>query len=203
MEATTADVSTVALMIATTTVLVAIVGSSLMVLSLLLRQISRLDDKFTGELKEFRGEVGGEFKEVRGEFKEFRGEVGGEFKEVRGELSEFRGEVRGELSEFRGEVRGEVKEVRGELSEMRGESSEMRGESGEQRAELKEHGRRLDELAEGARERGRILGEVRERLARMEGHLLAPEGFTLRRHPSQASETQIPDDPPTDHREAG
>ena len=185
MEATTADVSTVALMIATTTVLVAIVGSSLMVLSLLLRQISRLDDKFTGELKEFRGEVGGEFKE-------FRSEVGGEFEKVRGEFSEFRGEVRGEFEK----VRGEFKEVRGELSE-------MRGESGEQRAEMKEHGRRLDELAEGARERGRILGEVRERLARMEGHLLAPEGFTLRRHPSQASETQIPDDPPTDHREAG
>ena len=179
MEATTADVSTVALMIATTTVLVAIVGSSLMVLSLLLRQIDRLDVKFTGELKEFRGEVGGEFKEVRGE------------------LSEFRGEVRGEFKEFRGEVGGEFKEVRGELSE-------MRGESWEQRAELKEHGRRLDELAEGARERGRILGEVRERLARMEGHLLAPEGFTLR--PSRQPETTDSptlEDPVQDRREAG
>ena len=63
---------------------------------------------------------------------------------------------------------------------------------------------RLDEKFTGRLDRlDDKVTDIRERLARVEGHLMAPEGFTLRRHPSQASEKQIPDDPPTDHREAG
>ena len=50
---------------------------------------------------------------------------------------------------------------------------------------------------------GRDVSDSRERLARVEGHLLAPEGFTLR-HPGQRDAGEPPSgDPAPDHREAG
>lgn len=44
---------------------------------------------------------------------------------------------------------------------------------------LVEHGRRLDEMSESSKEQTRLLGEVRERLARVEGHLMGSEGVAL------------------------
>ena len=50
---------------------------------------------------------------------------------------------------------------------------------------------------------GRDVSDSRERLARVEGHLLAPQGFTLR-HPGQRDAGEPPSgDPAPDHREAG
>ena len=50
---------------------------------------------------------------------------------------------------------------------------------------------------------GRDVSDSRERLARVEGHLLAPGGFTLR-HPGQRDAGEPPSgDPAPDHREAG
>ena len=69
--------------------------------------------------------------------------------------------------------------------------------------QVTENGRRLDELSEASKERGRVLGEVRERLSRMEGYLMAPEGFTLRRAPQPDADDPSAGDPGTEHREAG
>ena len=50
---------------------------------------------------------------------------------------------------------------------------------------------------------GRDVSDSRERLARVEGHLLAPQGFTLR-HPGQRDAGEPPSgDPAPDHQEAG
>ena len=50
---------------------------------------------------------------------------------------------------------------------------------------------------------GRDVSDSRERLARVEGHLLAPGGFTLR-HPGQGDAGEPPSgDHAPDHREAG
>ena len=50
---------------------------------------------------------------------------------------------------------------------------------------------------------GRDVSDSRKRLARVEGHLLAPEGFTLRRPDRREAADPSSDDPAADHREAG
>ena len=50
---------------------------------------------------------------------------------------------------------------------------------------------------------GRDVSDTRERLARMEGHLMAPEGFRLSGPQSPAAADPPPDAPGTDQRQAG
>ena len=50
---------------------------------------------------------------------------------------------------------------------------------------------------------GRDVSDVRERLARIEGHLMAPEGFRVRGLHPRAPEQPSPEDPGPDHRQAG
>ena len=73
---------------------------------------------------------------------------------------------------------GEFKAVHGEFKAVRGELSEVRERLGGVEARLEDHGRRLVELGESSRERGRVLVEVRERLARVEGWLMGPESLS-------------------------
>ena len=49
---------------------------------------------------------------------------------------------------------------------------------------------------------GRDISDIRERLARVEGHLMAPEGFTLRSPRPLAAGEPPPEDPAPDHRRA-
>ena len=49
---------------------------------------------------------------------------------------------------------------------------------------------------------GRDISDIRERLARVEGHLMAPEGFTLRSPRPPAAGEPPPEDPAPDHRRA-
>ncbi len=49
----------------------------------------------------------------------------------------------------------------------------------------------------------RNIGGLGERLARVEGHLMAPEGFTTQRPRPPAVVDPPPEDPDTDHRQAG
>ena len=50
---------------------------------------------------------------------------------------------------------------------------------------------------------GRDVSDTRQRLARMEGHLMAPEGFRMRgSHPPAAADPP-PEDPGPDQRQAG
>ena len=50
---------------------------------------------------------------------------------------------------------------------------------------------------------GRDVSDVRERLARIEGHMTAPEGFRVRGLHPPAPEEPSPEDPGPDHRQAG
>ena len=50
---------------------------------------------------------------------------------------------------------------------------------------------------------GRDVADIRERLARVEGHLMAPEGFRLRGPQPPAGVDPPPEDPHTDQRQAG
>lgn len=50
---------------------------------------------------------------------------------------------------------------------------------------------------------GGYLADVRERLARMEGHLMAPEGFRMRGPRPSSSGEPAPEDPNSDRRQAG
>ena len=50
---------------------------------------------------------------------------------------------------------------------------------------------------------GRDVSDARERLARIEGHLMAPEGFRMRGTRPSASGEAPPEDPDLGHREAG
>lgn len=56
-------------------------------------------------------------------------------------------------------------------------------------------------LSESSKERGRVLGEVRERLSRMEGYLMAPEGLALQRILQPDTDDGSADDPGTEHRQ--
>ena len=49
---------------------------------------------------------------------------------------------------------------------------------------------------------GRDISDIRERLARVEGHLMAPEGFALRSPRPPATGEPPPEDPAPDHRRA-
>ncbi|MXZ64705.1 MAG: hypothetical protein F4Z00_04050 [Acidimicrobiaceae bacterium] len=62
---------------------------------------------------------------------------------------------------------------------------------------------KLTDLVGKTEEMGRDVSDSRERLARVEGHLLAPGGFTLR-HSSQRDAGEPPrDNPSPGHQEAG
>ena len=50
---------------------------------------------------------------------------------------------------------------------------------------------------------GRDISDIRERLGRVEGHLMAPEGFRLRRPQPPAAVDPPSEDPGTDQRQAG
>ena len=50
---------------------------------------------------------------------------------------------------------------------------------------------------------GRDVSDVRERLARIGGHMMAPEGFRVRGLHPPAPEEPSPEDPGPNHRQAG
>ena len=50
---------------------------------------------------------------------------------------------------------------------------------------------------------GRDVADTRERVARVEGYLMAPEGFTLRTPPPPSTADAPPEDPGTARRQAG
>ena len=101
------------------------------------------------------------------------------------------------------ELSDEVKENSVKLTENSVKLTENGGRLARVEEQVTENGRRLDELSESSKERGRVLGEVRERLSRMEGYLMAPEGFTLHRTPEPDADDPSAGDSGTEHREAG
>lgn len=78
--------------------------------------------------------------------------------ELRGEMRDLGIELRSEMRDLGTELRGEMRDLRGELrGEMRDLRNELRGEINELRSDHKSF--------------GSALGDVRERLARIVGHL--------------------------------
>ncbi len=82
--------------------------------------------------------------------------------ELRGEMAGLRTELRGEMAELRTELRGEMAELRGEMAELRDEMH----------AGFEMLGGRIDNLLLGPH--GRDHSDLRERVARIEGHLGLP-----------------------------
>ena len=140
------DANSVAMVI---TIVVAVLGSSLTTIRLMLRQMNNLEARLTARLDRFEENVTAQFKDVAGQFKD----VAGQFKEADEKVAD-------RIDRLDDKVTGRIE--------------------------------RLDDK----------VTDIGERLARVEGHLMAPEGFTLRRHPSQGTGTQVPGDPAADHREA-
>ena len=134
MDATAMDVNMASLLLATAAVLVAIVGSTLTIVTLMFRQSNRHEDS----IKALDAKFGKEFKRVHGEFTR----VHGEFTRVHGEFTRVRRDIFG----------------------------------------------------------------VAERLARVEGHLTAPQGFRPHRPlPPEADDSTIhdPNDEAEGQRQAG
>lgn len=63
-------------------------------------------------------------------------------------------------------------------------------------------GSRFDKLDGKFDSMGRDVSDARERLARIEGHLMGPESFRMRGPQSPAGVDPSPDDPPGGHRQA-
>ena len=85
MDATAMDVNMASLLLATAAVLAAIVGSTLMIVTLMFRQSNRHEDS----IKALDAKFAKEFKRVRGEFTGVRGEFTGvhsEFTRVRRDI---------------------------------------------------------------------------------------------------------------------
>ena len=134
MDATAMDVNMASLLLATAAVLVAIVGSTFTIVTLMFRQSNRHEDS----IKALDAKFAKEFKRVHGEFKR----VHGEFTRVHGEFTRVRRDIFG----------------------------------------------------------------VAERLARVEGHLTAPQGFRPHRPlPPEADDPTIhdPNDEAEGQRQAG
>ena len=134
MDATAMDVNMASLLLATAAVLVAIVGSTLTIVTLMFRQSNRHEDS----IKALDAKFAKEFKRVHGEFTR----VHGEFTRVHGEFTRVRRDIFG----------------------------------------------------------------VAERLARVEGHLTAPQGFRPHRPlPPEADDSTIhdPNDEAEGQRQAG
>ena len=115
------------------------------------------------------------------------------------------------------DLSGEVKDLSGEVKGLSGEVKDLSGEVKDLSGEVKGNSRRLDELSASSREQGRVLGDVRERLARVEGYLMPPGGITVH-HTAQPGGDDQPDgdsgtgpqpehgrldEAPRDEREAG
>ena len=77
--------------------------------------------------------------------------------EIRGDMADVRAEIRGELAEFRTEIRGDIADVRAEL---RNGFAEVNGR-------FRQVNSRFDSI-------DRDLSNLRERVARIEGHLGLP-----------------------------
>jgi chromosome segregation ATPase len=91
-----------------------------------------------------------------------------EIAETKEELKEVRNELKAEVNE----LRGEVKELRGEVNELRGEVNELRGEVRGLTRELKETRReltrRLDQLGAVILENHAGLGDLEDRIEKLE-----------------------------------
>ena len=62
---------------------------------------------------------------------------------------------------------------------------------------------RFDVLEAKVDRMGRDVSDARERLARIEGHLMAPEGFRMRSVHPPAPDQPSTENPDPDHRQAG
>ena len=159
------DANSVAMVI---TIVVAVLGSSLTTIRLMLRQMNNSEARLTARFDRFEEKVTGQFKDVTAQFKD----VTGQFKDVAGQFKDAD-------EKFTAQLKNSHEKITGRID-------------------------RLDDKVTGRIDRlDDKVTDIGERLARVEGHLMAPEGFTLRRHPSQGTGKQVPDDPSADHREAG
>ena len=102
---------------------------------------------------------------LRGELHGVRDELRGELHGVRDELRGVRDELRGVRDELRGELHGVRDEFRGELHEMR---TELRGEIAGQTARLDTINLRLDEQVKETAGLRVEVGQILQRLARVE-----------------------------------
>ena len=94
-----------------------------------------------------------------------RGELHGVRDELRGELHGVRDELHGVRDELRGQIHGVRDELRGELHEMR---TELRGEIAGQTARLDTINLRLDEQVKETAGLRVEVGQILQRLARVE-----------------------------------
>ena len=162
------DANSVAMVI---TIVVAVLGSSLTTIRLMLRQMNNLEARLTARFDRFEENVTAQFKDVAGQFKDADEKVAAQFKDVAGQFKDADEKVAAQFKDADEKVTDRID--------------------------------RLDDKVTGRIDRlDDKVTDIGERLARVEGHLMAPEGFTLRRHPSQGTGTQVPDDPAADHREA-
>ena len=181
------DANSVAMVI---TIVVAVLGSSLTTIRLMLRQMNNLEARLTARFDRFEENVTAQFKDVAGQFKDADENVAAQFKDVAGQFKDADEKVTAQFKDVAGQFKDADEKVAAQFKD----------------ADEKVTDRidRLDDKVTGRIDRlDDKVTDIGERLARVEGHLMAPEGFTLRRHPSQGTGTQVPDDPAADHREAG
>ena len=185
------DADTLATMI---TILVAVLGSSAVTIGTVLKQTNHLDAKFTKALKELSDEVKENSVKLTENSVKLT-ENGRRLTRVEEQVTENSVKLT-ENGRRLARVEEQVTENSVKLTENGGRLARVE-------EQVTENGRRLDELSESSKERGRVLGEVRERLSRMEGYLMAPEGFTLHRTPEPDADDPSAGDSGTEHREAG
>ena len=166
------DANSVAMVI---TIVVAVLGSSLTTIRLMLRQMNNSEARLTARFDRFEEKVTAQFKDVTAQFKD----VTAQFKDVTGQFKDVAGQFKDADEKLTAQLKNSDEKITGRID-------------------------RLDDKVTGRIDRlDDKVTDIGERLARVEGHLMAPEGFTLRRHPSQGIGKQVPDDPSADHREAG
>ena len=143
MDTTTLDFNTLSLLIA---VLGSTTISTLTIVSLMIRQFNRLNDKFTGQIAALDTKFTGQIAALD---------------------TKFTGKIDALDTKFTGQIAALDDKFTGKFDAM-----------------------------------DRDVADVRERLARVEGHLMASEGFALRLPPPPAADEPPPADPPSDRRQA-
>ena len=183
MDTTTVDFNTL-------TLLVAIMGSTLTIVTMMVRQSGRHEDS----IKSVNTNVAS--LETRVTALETKFDVmGRRFDVMDRKLDAMDGKFDA--------MDGKFDAMDGKFDTLAGAASETRERLARVEEHLEDHGRRLSELSESSRERGHVLGEVRERLARVEGYLMAPEDFRMRGPQVSTGLDPSPQDPGPDHRQAG
>ena len=159
MDTTTLDFNTLALLV---TLLVAIMGSTLTIITLMFRQFNQLDTKI-GNLDT---RVGGLDTKI--------GNLDTRVTGLENTVTTLDGKFDTLKTRFDA-LDGKVDALDGKVDALDGKFDHM----------------------------GRDVSDARERLARIEGHLMAPEGFRMRGAHPPAPDQPSTEDPNPDHRQAG